>query len=60
MNEKEFVVWLKGFCEGAHHFNISPKQWDLLKEKLAEVKEKSDNTYHLSEDWTTSFSYPVI
>jgi len=42
MTSKEFVLWLKGFTEGVHEFNITPKQWDLLKDKLAEVKD--DNT----------------
>jgi hypothetical protein len=41
MTSKEFVIWLKGFTEGVHEFNITPKQWDLLKEKLAEVKDDS-------------------
>ena len=41
MNSKEFVLWLKGFTDGVHEFNITPKQWDTLKEKLAEV---DDNT----------------
>ena len=40
MNSKEFVLWLKGFTEGVHEFNITPKQWDLLKDKLAEVKDE--------------------
>jgi hypothetical protein len=39
MNSKEFVIWLKGFTEGVHEFNITPKQWDLLKEKLTEVND---------------------
>ena len=39
MTSNEFVLWLKGFTEGVHEFNITPKQWDLLKEKLAEVKD---------------------
>jgi hypothetical protein len=42
MTSKEFIIWLKGFTEGVHDFNITPKQWDLLKEKLAEV---NDNTF---------------
>jgi hypothetical protein len=41
MNSKEFVLWLKGFTEGVHEFNITPKQWDNLKEQLAHV---DDNT----------------
>ncbi len=41
MTSKEFVIWLKGFTEGVHEYNITPKQWDLLKEKLAEVKDET-------------------
>jgi len=40
MTSKEFVLWLKGFTEGVHEFNITPKQWDLLKDKLAEVSDE--------------------
>ena len=40
MNSKEFVLWLKGFTEGVHEFNITPKQWDILKDKLAEVRDE--------------------
>jgi hypothetical protein len=40
MTSKEFVLWLKGFTEGVHEFNITPKQWDNLKEKLAEVSDE--------------------
>ena len=37
MTSQEFIIWLKGFTEGVHEFNITPKQWDLLKEKLGQV-----------------------
>jgi len=40
MTSKEFVLWLKGFTDGVHEFNITPKQWDTLKDKLAEVKDE--------------------
>ena len=40
MTSKKFVLWLKGFTEGVHEFNTTPKQWDTLKEKLAEVKDE--------------------
>ena len=40
MTSKEFCIWLKGFTEGVHDFNITPKQWDLLKEKLSEVSDQ--------------------
>lgn len=39
MTSKEFVIWLKGFTEGVHEFNVTPKQWDHLKEVLAEVND---------------------
>lgn len=41
MTSQEFVLWLKGFTEGVHEYNITPKQWDLLKEKLKEVEDKT-------------------
>jgi hypothetical protein len=40
MTSSEFVQWLKGFTEGVHEYAITPKQWDLLKERLAEVEDK--------------------
>jgi hypothetical protein len=39
MNSQEFVIWLKGFTEGVHDFNVTPKQWDIMKEKLADVSD---------------------
>jgi hypothetical protein len=44
MTSKEFITWLKGFTEGVHEYNVTPKQWDLLKEKLKEVSDESRNT----------------
>ena len=41
MTSKEFILWLKGFTEGVHDFNITPKKWDILKEKLAEVNDQT-------------------
>ena len=41
MTSKEFVLWLKGFTEGVHEFNVTPKQWDILKDKLTEVKDET-------------------
>jgi len=39
MTSKEFVIWLKGFSQGVHHYNITPAQWDYLKEVLEDVKD---------------------
>ncbi len=40
MTSKEFVIWLQGFTQGVHEYNVSPKQWDALKEKLSEVNDE--------------------
>ena len=40
MTSKEFILWLKGFSEGVHEYNITPKQWDIVKDKLKEVKDE--------------------
>ena len=40
MTSKEFILWLKGFTQGVHEFNISPKQWDYLKDVLSEVSDE--------------------
>jgi len=57
MKEVDFINWLKGFTQGVHHYGISPKQWDFLKQKLEEVETTPDNgstPYSLSEAWTTT------
>jgi hypothetical protein len=41
MTSKEFVIWLNGFVDAAHEYAPTPKQWDLLKEKLQEVEDKT-------------------
>jgi hypothetical protein len=40
MTSKEFVLWLQGFTQGVHEYNISPKQWDALKDVLAKVNDE--------------------
>jgi hypothetical protein len=41
MTSQQFILWLRGFTEGVHEFNITPKQWDLLKEELSKVSDQS-------------------
>jgi hypothetical protein len=42
MKSKEFILWLKGFTEGVHEYKngVSPILWDIVKEKLVEVKDE--------------------
>ena len=57
MTSKEFVIWLKGFTEGVHEFNITPKQWDTLKEQLAHV---DDNTIGIGGWGTPNGGSPIF
>ena len=58
MTSSEFVTWLKGFTEGVHEYNITPKQWDLLKEKLTQVKTSigTAEPYFVSSGSTVSYT----
>jgi hypothetical protein len=57
MTEIQFVKWFKGFSEGVHHYNISPKQWDYVKEKLKTVGKSVNNSYIIDNKyWTTTTS----
>jgi len=44
MTSKEFVIWLNGFVEACHEYAPTPKQWDALKDKLAEVKDDTTSS----------------
>lgn len=55
MTEKEFIDWLRGFTEGVHHYNLTPKQWDYLKETLLSVGKESYSSYIIDQSyWTTT------
>jgi hypothetical protein len=60
MTSKEFVLWLKGFTEGVHEFNITPKQWDLLKDKLVEVKDEEPIGFPFGVPNTAPMTNPLI
>ncbi len=53
MTSKEFILWLKGFSEGVHEYNITPKQWDIVKDKLAEVKDEETPSFPFGTPNTT-------
>ncbi len=60
MSPEEFILWLTGFTEGVHEFNVSPKQWEHLKDKLATVTVKEDRTTlakQLLRDSSTHYNY---
>jgi len=39
MTSREFVIWLEGFVAAANSYNITPKQWDEIKEKLQTIND---------------------
>jgi hypothetical protein len=39
MNSKEFIIWLKGFIAASSSYNITPKQYDELKDTLSKVND---------------------
>jgi hypothetical protein len=40
MSEHEFIIWLTGFVEASNEYNITPKQFDSIKEQLKKVTQK--------------------
>ena len=56
MTEKEFIDWIKGFTSGVHHYNVTPKQWDYLKEVLQTVGKTSYVDYSTG-NWTMNHSW---
>ena len=58
MTSKEFVIWLKGFTDGVHEYSITPKQWDYLKEKLAEVSDETPIGFPFGTPNTTPNTHP--
>lgn len=38
MTPKDFIIWLQGFVEASHHYNLTPDAWNTLKETLKQVK----------------------
>lgn len=59
MTSKEFILWLKGFSEGVHEYNITPKQWDIVKEKLAEVKDEPTQSIPFGVPNTSPITQPI-
>jgi len=57
MKVKNFIEWLKGFTQGVHHYNITPKQWDELKEKLDTVDSIKSHNWASTPGWTQTTSW---
>lgn len=45
MTSKEFCIWLKGVVVASHHWNLTPKSWEAIRNELELVddSEKAEN-----------------
>lgn len=54
LTPREFIIWLRGFAEAANNHNLTPAQWDTLRETLKTVELDTKSTYKLLFDSATS------
>lgn len=60
MTSKEFVIWLKGFVAGSNNYNLTPKGWDEVREKLDSVVDTNPVTFSFGPTSTsTATSLPA-
>lgn len=41
MTSNDFTIWLKGFVTACNEYSPTPKQWDIIKEELEKVEDKT-------------------
>lgn len=56
MTAEEFVIWLRGFAQAANEYNVTPKQWQDVKDKLDEVEDIED--YDFEEE--SNYDYASV
>lgn len=37
MTPNDFIIWFRGFVKASNNYNITPKQWDDIREQLEKV-----------------------
>jgi hypothetical protein len=42
MSPREFIIWFRGFVQASNPYNITPKQWEDICDKLNSVDLKQD------------------
>jgi hypothetical protein len=60
MNEKEFVIWLKGFVEGCKPNYPSTKQWNELVDTLNKVDTSSKKSSIFDKDKKSVFDIASV
>ena len=63
MTANEFVIWLKGFVKASNPYNITPEQWDNIREQLDKVIDEDNITlarYTLdNSNWITNTTQKI-
>lgn len=54
MTAQEFITWFKGFIAGSNNYNLTPKGWEEVKDKLNEVRDTPRIDSAISNTYTTS------
>lgn len=54
MTAQEFVIWLRGFVAGSNNYNLTPKGWDEVKEKLESVKDTNAVSFNFGPTSTST------
>lgn len=54
MTPDQFVTWMRGFVAGSHSYNLTPKGWDEVKEKLSSVTSTNQVPLHFGSTSTAT------
>lgn len=54
MTSQEFVIWMKGFVAGSSNYNLTPKGWEEVKEKLDSVTDTNQVSLHFGPTGTST------
>lgn len=54
MTSNEFVIWMRGFVAGSNSYNLTPKGWDEVKEKLSSVTDVNQIPLHFGPSGTST------
>ncbi len=60
MTKHDFIVWLNGFVDGVHEYNVTPKQWDILRDTLKNVNASSATGHSLISPTTISVDSEIL
>lgn len=54
MTSQQFVIWLKGFVAGSNSYNLTPKGWDEVRDKLSSVTDANQVSLHFGPSGTST------